>query len=168
MISPPPEFTVRAVQLADAEAVLELVGALVERLGAGMDFTLDDVRHEWRHVDIERDLWAWNRDDRLAAFAILRTRARQLSVNGFVHPDFLGRGLGTTILRVTEARARERGAAKLGNGILAADRAASALLEANGYRHVRHYYRMTIEMDEAPPAPQWPEGLEPRPFEAKH
>ena len=168
MISSPPEFTTRAVQPADAEAVLELVNALDERLGAGLDLTLDDIREAWRWVDLERDLWAWNHDDRLAAFAIQRSRAGELSVNGFVHPDFHGRGLGTTILRVTEARARERGAAKLDNGILAADRAAAALLEANGYRDVRHYYRMTIEMDEPPPVPQWPEGLEPRPFEIEH
>jgi mycothiol synthase len=168
MISLPPEFTSRRVQPADAEAVLELIDAVQERLGVGIDFTLDDIRSEWRHVDVERDLWAWDRDDRLAAFAILRTRAHELSVNGFVHPNFLGRGLGTAILRVTEARACERGARKLRNGILAADRAAAALLEAHGYRDVRHYFQMTIEMDEPPPEPRWPEGLEPRPFEIEH
>jgi mycothiol synthase len=168
MISSPPEFALRVVQLADAEAVLDLIGALQERLGAGIDFTLDDIQGEWRHVDIQRDLWAWDHDDRMAAFAVLRTRARELSVNGFVHPDFLGRGLGTAILRVTEGRARERGAPKLGNGILAVNGAAAALLEANGYREVRHYYQMTIDMDDPPPAPRWPEGLEPRPFESEH
>jgi mycothiol synthase len=168
MISSPPDFTLRPVQPADAEAVLELIDALQERLGTGIDFTLEDIRSEWRHVDVERDLWAWDRDDRLAAFAIVRNRAGELSVNGFVHPDFRGRGLGTTILRVTEARARERGARKLGNAILAPDRAAAALLQAHGYRDVRHYFQMTIEMDEPPPEPHWPKGLEPRPLELEH
>jgi GNAT superfamily N-acetyltransferase len=168
MISSPPDFRLRPVRLEDAEAVLELIGAIDEHLDAELDFTLDDIRAAWRHVDLERDVWAWEHDGRLAAFAILHTRGEELSVNGFVHPDFLGRGLGTVIVRATEARAREHGARKLDNGILARDRAASALLEANGYRDVRHYYVMTIELDAPPPEPEWPEGLVPRPFEREH
>src|SRR5207249_9648686 len=31
-----------------------------------------------------------------------------------------------------------------------------------------HYFKMTIDMDEPPPAPEWPEGLEPRAFEREH
>ena len=161
MISSAPEFTVRPARPADAEAVLALIPP-------GLDLTLDDIRDEWRQRDLERDTWAWEHEGRLAAFGILRSRGEELSVNGFVHPDFLGRGLGTAILEASEARARERGAKKLDNGILAADRAAAALLEANGYRDVRHFYVMTIELDGPPPAPEWPEGLEPRPFERKH
>src|ERR671937_1713222 len=132
MISSPPEFVCRPARPDDAEAVLELVPP-------GLGFGLDDIRNEWRVTDLERDTWAWERDGRLVAFGILRSRGEELSVNGFVHPDFEGRGLGTAILRATEARARERGGKKLDNGILAADRVAAALLEANGYRDVAHY-----------------------------
>src|SRR5919204_2375575 len=161
MISSPPEFVLRPARPDDAEAVLELVPP---ELGFG----LDDIRNEWRRTDLERDTWAWEHDGRLAAFGILRSRGEELSVNGFVRPDFRGRGLGAAILRATEARARERGGTKLDNGILAADRAAAALLEANGYRDVAHYYVMAIELDEPPPEPEWPEGLVPRPFEREH
>jgi mycothiol synthase len=161
MISSPPEFVVRSARPEDAEAVLELVPP-------ESGFTLDDIRNEWQRADLERDTWAWEHDGRLVAFAILRSRGGELSVNGFVHPDFRGRGLGTAILRATETRARERGGRKLDNGILATDRAAAALLEANGYRDVAHYYVMTIELEEPPPEPEWPEGLEPRPFEREH
>ena len=161
MISSPPDFALRPVRPGDAEAVLELIGP-------ELHFGLDDIRSEWRRTDLERDTWAWERDGRLAAFAILRSRGEELSVNGFVHPDFRGRGLGTAILQATETRAREGGARKLDNGILAADRAAAALLEANGYREVRHDYVMAIELEQPPPAPEWPESLEPRPFEREH
>src|SRR5919198_1757222 len=161
MISSPPEFVPRPARPDDAEAVLALVPP---ELG----FDLDDIRAEWRTTDLGRDTWAWEHDGRLVAFGILRSRGEELSVNGFVHPDFRGRGLGTAILQATEARARERGARKLDNGILAVDRAAAALLEANGYCDVRHFYVMTIELDGPPPAPEWPEGLEPRPFEREH
>src|SRR5437764_8745471 len=161
MISSPPEFAAHPARPEDAEAVLELVPP---ELG----FTLDDIRTEWRRTDLERDTWAWEQDGRLVGFGILRSRGEELSVNGFVHPDFRGRGLGTAIVRATEARARERGAPKLDNGILATDRAAAALLEANGYRDVAHFYMMTIGLEEPPPEPEWPEGLEPRPFEREH
>src|SRR5919201_2347650 len=161
MISSPPDFALRPARPEDAQAVLELIPS-------ELAFGLDDIRNEWRRTDLARDTWAWDHDGRLAAFGILRSRGEELSVNGFVHPDFRGRGLGTAILRATETRARERGARKLDNGIPAANRAAAALLEANGYRDVAHYYVMTIELEEPPPEPEWPEGLEPRPFEREH
>jgi mycothiol synthase len=161
MISSPPEFAVRPARTEDAEAVL---GLIPTELGFG----LGDIRNEWRVTDLDRDTWCWEHDGRLVAFAILRSRGEELSVNAFVDPDFRGRGLGTAILRATEARARERGGKKLDNGILATDRAMAALLEANGYRDVAHYYVMTIELEEPPPEPEWPEGLEPRPLEREH
>src|SRR5438270_8361512 len=124
MISSRPELAARALRPADAEAVVELVAAHGEHLGVRIDFGLDDVRDEWRRTDLERDSWAWERDGRLAAFGILHARGEAAGTDGFVHPDFVGRGLGTAILEATETRARERGAAKLENGIIAADRAA--------------------------------------------
>jgi mycothiol synthase len=161
MISSPPDVVRRPARPDDAEAVLQLVPP---ELGLG----LDDVRAEWRTTDLERDTWAWEHEGRLVAFGILRSRGEELSVNGLVHPDFRGRGLGTAILHATEERARERGGRKLDNGILATDGAARALLEANGYRDVAHFHVMTIDLEGPPPEPEWPEGLEPRPFEREH
>ena len=168
MISSPPEFAARAGRLEDAEPLAELVAALADQLGVRIDFGADDIREDFRTTDLERDAWAWERDGRLAAFGSLRFRSEDVYTNGFVHPDFVGRGLGTAILRAAETRARERGAKKLKNGILAADRRGAALLVANGYRDVRHYFKMTIELEAPPPEPEWPQGLEPRAFEQEH
>ena len=168
MISSPPELTPRAARHDDAEPLAGLVAALADRLGVRIDFGVDDIRDDFRTTDLERDAWAWERDGRLAAFGNIRSRGETFFANGFVHPDYLGRGLGTAILGVIETRARERGATKLENGMLAADRRGVALLEANGYRDVRHYFKMTISMEAPPPEPEWPEGLAPRPFEREH
>src|SRR5437764_4802939 len=168
MISSPPEFGVRTVRLEDAEPLAELVAALAERLGVRIDFGADDIREDFRTTDLDRDAWVWERDGRMGAFGNVRFRSTEIYTNGFVHPDFFGRGLGTAIVRAAEARARERGAKKLENGILAADRRAAELLEASGYRDVRHYFKMAIELDAPPPEPEWPESLEPRPFEREH
>jgi ribosomal protein S18 acetylase RimI-like enzyme len=42
------------------------------------------------------------------------------------------------------------------------DLAAAARLEATGFRYVRSFLRMRIEMDQPPSAPEWPEGIEVR------
>src|SRR5919201_1753753 len=110
MISSPPEFAARAGRLEDAESLAELVAALANRLGVRIDFGADDIRDVFRTTDLERDAWAWERDGRLAAFGNLYARGEDVNMNGFVHPDFVGHGLGTAILEAAEARARERGA----------------------------------------------------------
>jgi mycothiol synthase len=168
MTSSPAEFLVRSPGPEDAPAVHAVHTAFERRFGDPVEFTLDDLLDGWRTLDLEHDAWVWERDGDLVAYASIRTFGEELGADGYIHPDFLGLGLGSAIIETTEARARERGASKLGNGVLAADRAALSLLEARGYRDVRHYFRMTIEMDEPPPLPDWPDGLEPRPFEPDH
>ena len=84
---------------------------------------------------------------------------------GDVHPDFAGRGLGTALLELVEARASELHAAAVRNDTFARDEAAATLLDSRGYRPVRRYYGMRIKLgDEAPPEPEWPEGLTVAPF----
>jgi len=45
------------------------------------------------------------------------------------------------------------------NTVLHVDRAARDLLEGRGYRPVRHFLRMQIDMSEPPPPPAWPDGV---------
>src|SRR2546421_237843 len=168
MSSSPPEFLVRSPRPEDARAVHAVHTAFEQRFGDPVEFRLDDLLEGWRTLDLEQDAWVWERDGDLVAYASIRTFGEELGADGYVHPDFLGRGLGAAIVETTETRARERGAPRLGNGVLAADGAAASLLEARGYRDVRHYFRMTIELAEPPPPPNWPDGLEPRPFEPEH
>ena len=165
MTSSPPELRVRPASLEDAEAVRELIAAFEERHSGDAEMTADDLRDEWRRLDLARDSWIWERDGSIAGYAALLAREERLDADGYVHPDHTGRGLGSLIVEATEARARELGLGRLYNAVLASDRAAARLLESHGYRDIRHFYRMAIEMDAAPPEPAWPEGLEPRPVE---
>ena len=43
------------------------------------------------------------------------------------------------------------------------DEAGLRLFESRGYRDVRHFFRMAIDLDAPPPEPTWASGLEPRP-----
>jgi hypothetical protein len=49
-------------------------------------------------------------------------------------------------------------------GAPTADEAARCLLRDLDYAPVRGYYRMSVELDGAPPAPEWPDGMTVRPF----
>ena len=44
------------------------------------------------------------------------------------------------------------------------DKVGRSIHEAEGYHSVRFHWRMEINLQEPPPAPVWPEGLELRPF----
>ena len=162
MSSSPPEFAVRAPRLQDAEAVAQVTSALDSRFGIEDTEQPDDIRDEWRDLDLTRDAWVWEQDGKIVAYAAVYARGedKRLIVDGYVDPDYAGRGLGTAIAETTERRAGERGVAQLENGVLGNDAQAAGLLRSRGYRDVRHFYRMRIELEEPPPEPRWPEGFE--------
>jgi mycothiol synthase len=162
MSSSPPEFAVRPPRLEDAEAVAQVTSALDSSFGIEDTEQPDDIRDEWRDLDLTRDAWVWERDGKIVAYAAVFARGedKRLIVDGYVDPEYAGRGLGAAIAETTERRARERGVPQLENGVLGNDRGAADLLRSRGYRDVRHFYRMRIELGEPPPQPRWPEGFE--------
>jgi mycothiol synthase len=144
----------------DAEEAHAVTTAFGRHFGDEDIWSVEDMLEEWRGLDLERDAWLWERDGRIAACAGLEDRGGHLDVDGYVHPDFFGHGLGSAIVDTTEARALELGAPRLFNAVLTADRRGAALLEGRGYREVRRFYRMAISLDGPPPEPEWPEGIE--------
>ena len=97
--------------------------------------------------------------------ATLWPRGEAPNVWGDVDSAALGRGLGTALLELAEARASELGAAVVRSDVFAQDEIAVTLLEGRGHRPVRRYYEMRIMLgDEAPSEPEWPEGLIVAPF----
>lgn len=159
----------RAPTLDDAQAVTELVIACdIDEYGAP-DFELDDLLVDWRTpgFDLAEDARVVEADGRLVAYAAL---VRGDYADVYVHPDFRGRGLGTELREWTERRAAERapegGSVLVGQVVSSVHEGARALLERAGYRPVRAYWRMVAELgDEAPPAPEWPEGVRVRSFD---
>lgn len=151
---------VRPPTTADAEAVAELVAAYDRAFGAPPDTTADDLRAEWADLDLGRDAFLVELDGRLAGYGCTYGRGPALlHADGYVHPELRGRGVGAELVRLTEARARARGAERLHNGTLHADEHGRALLESSGYAFVRAFLRMAIDLDGPPPAPQVPDGL---------
>ncbi len=151
---------------AAAERVAALIDAYGAAHGAPPDATADDLRDEWRDLDLERDAWLLDLDGRLVGYACVYGRGQErLDTDGYVDPGCTGRGIGAEILRLAEARARERGAVRLHNAALHCDEAGRALFAANGYAFVRAFLRMAIDLTEPPPEPVVPDGLRLEPFD---
>jgi mycothiol synthase len=134
------------------------------------------LQHEWEdpEFDLERDAFVVETGDgRIVgyeSFYNLHEHAT-LEMDGYVHPDFKGRGIGTLLLRMVEARAR--GEIELAvpdvrvslRGIIDnRDPQSHDLLRNEGYLPLRYHWRMEITLDSPPPAPKFPEGIELRPF----
>lgn len=91
--------------------------------------------------------------------------ALDLYVEGRVDPSHTGRGLATFLLHRAEDRAR-RAVARSGAeasvlriAVVDGDDRARRWHERRGFRPVRHFLRMRLDLAAAPPAPSWPEGV---------
>ena len=161
----PDGFDVRFATDADAGAVAELARAVEDAVLGVSVITEGDIRDWWRVTEPGENVWLIHGGGRLLGAATLWPRGEAPNVWGDVHPAALGRGLGTALLELAEGRASELGAAAVRNDVFAQDEIAVTLLKGRGYRPVRRYYEMRIMLgDEAPPEPEWPEGLTVAPF----
>jgi mycothiol synthase len=82
-----------------------------------------------------------------------------------VRPQHRGRGLGTWLLRWTEARARETGAEKVGQTVTDHNRAAAELFRAHGYEPKDTAWILSIALDAQPPVPDPPGAITVRSYQ---
>jgi mycothiol synthase len=146
---------VRPFTEADAPAVADLLNREEEACyGRPGRLTGDDVRMFLRW---NKESWVWEEDGRLVASATYGAHGGSARINGVAAER--GRGLGTEILERGEAFARAQGVAKIHTGAEEPNAAARALFESRGYREVRRFWHMAIELTEEPTVPALPDGL---------
>jgi mycothiol synthase len=165
--SPPDGFTVRRATLDDATAVDELITAADVAVLGFTESSVPELLGWWRMMDLESSSWLLYDGDALVAYGAGFAHGDTFEVDGFVHPDHRGRGLGIWLLTQAELRARELQKPKLYTFSLAVDERAHRLFEQFGMRELRHYYRMAIELDDEPAPPQWPDGVRVEAFDEK-
>lgn len=162
----------RRATMADLPAVLALAQAADVALLGESDWTEADLREEWAEYDLERDVFLLELDGRLAGYAAFERKgdSGRMLVDGYVHPELTGLGVGSALLRLTEERARDEvplvpagERAYLQNATLVNDPAVPPLYAAHGYEPVRRHWRMAIDLERAP-EPLVPEGIEIRLF----
>jgi mycothiol synthase len=151
---------VPAVQ-ADAAAVSEVVAGLESSLYPQLStsFSHEDLVEEWASLDLERNTRVVRDGDRVVAYGALRDRGELWRAEGYVHPAAHRRGIGKLLATALERDVSARGARRIQNGVYEVDAAACRLLESIGYRAVRIFREMRIELAVPPPMPTWPEGL---------
>ncbi|MGE5378743.1 MAG: N-acetyltransferase family protein, partial [Bacteroidota bacterium] len=167
----------RTAQWRDLEAVTRLIYEVCAADGdTSVAVTPEELKHEWENpgFDLERDACLVETSDGHVVgyeefvneheHAILRT-------DGYVHPEFKGRRIGTALLRVTETRALEEMTlaepgvrVSLRSTIDNRDPISHDLHRNEGYLPLRYHWRMEIVLDGKPPEPGFPEGIELRPF----
>lgn len=116
-------------------------------------------------VDLSTDSWLFDEDGSLLAAGWVEKHHDTGVAIGIVHRDHRGRGLGSQVVERAEERLRALGVGRVHAVTLAPDVAAEPLLTGRGYREVRRFWDMTIELGEdPPPEPRLPEGLRIAPF----
>jgi GNAT superfamily N-acetyltransferase len=145
---------------ADVAAVAELMMAAEIAAYGGTTFSQADLEDEWAHLDLERDARVI-RDGggRVVGYGALEEREGCVRVEGCVHPEARGRGLGELLATALEQEAAGRGAWRVQHSVFEVDAAARGLLESLGYGVVRVFREMRIELDAPPPPATWPAGL---------
>ena len=165
--SPPDGLSVRPATVDDAPAINELITAADVDVQGWSESSESELLGWWRMMDLEHDSWVLEENGTVAAYAVGFAHADVLEVDGFVHPQGRGRGLGRWLVDQADARARELAKAKLHAYSLAQDERAHRLFQLCGMRELRRYYRMMIELDTEPAPAQWPDGLRVETFDEK-
>lgn len=194
----PAVYTARRVRRDEALAVADLVMACNQADFGEPLHTPEEQEAAWSrpNFDLAGDAWVVVAPQgQLAAYGDVWARASyHVHLEGCVHPDHRGRGLGTWLARQMDARAHERlraasqaspaereaetasprpGAARpapldrparLVTSMLAGDHAARRIFEQAGYQLDGFSWEMRIDLDGLPPPPEWPAGVSVRAF----
>lgn len=167
------EYTERAMTLADLQAVTDLFNdASMADLGLP-ETDLDEMETHFRTpgMDLNTDTFLIeSRDGKPVGFAEVwdvrepRIRAWCWIV---VHPEFRGQGLEQRLVSWIEERG-QWGLKRVPEGLQVCyvtnmpetNRAANQLFAESGWNWVRQTRLMRIEMNDAPPLPELPDGIE--------
>jgi len=164
------EVALRPPRPEDTAAVADLMNACsMDDIGMP-DMDAATVERWWRQPGFDPSTDAWvveTGDGRIVGYAQVESDGSggDLQVDGYTHPSYMGRGIGSRLLDTAERRAvdvaKRHGVeppVKVLHGAWA-DTAPSRFLRARGYAFVRCFLRMRIDLDGPPPAPLWPEGI---------
>lgn len=151
-------LSLRPLTADDAQEVGDLLAAF-RAFHNGVDdrVTAEDVLDWWRHVD-----WTAGVADesgRLLGAGSLRKRGPFTIADAIVDPAEHGRGIGSMLLEWCERKTAEAGLESVRAATTSENADGKALLEGRGYRYIRSFYRMTVDLEEAPPPPVWPDGF---------
>jgi mycothiol synthase len=154
-------LALRPLTAEDGEAMAKIVGDYdAFHAGAEDRPSAKDMLDWWRRVDLgSTGVVDEDENGRLIGVGYLRSRGSFSIADYYVHPDARGRGAASLLVDWGERRTAEAGLGAVRSGTTANDSEGKELLESRGYRYIRSFYRMAVDLVEAPPAPVWPAGF---------
>ncbi len=166
----PRGFVLRRPTMDDIEGILHLTQTCETEFAGRPETTLEDMRLWLQSPDFTLVTDAWlvlSPEGKVIAFASVdHSHHARIFVGGDVHPDYRGRGIGTYLLQLNEERAYQHIAeaptdvrVSMLTRLDERDDATRYLLEKHGYKQIRSFWRMKIELHEVPTVPQWAEGI---------
>jgi mycothiol synthase len=172
-----PSLDLRSAGWADVKPVAQLILDVCTADGdPTVAVTPEELEREWKSPGFQLENNAWvveTNDGHIVGYEEFNNRYAHASLvgDGYVHPKYMGRGIGTVMLRALETRAREE--MKLAdldlrvfirNGMAIGDTVSRQMHEAEGYRRIRFSWHMEIKLEDSPRIPVWPQGIELHPF----
>jgi mycothiol synthase len=152
----------------DADATTDFLNLCEIDESGEPDFSPGELAEDWANIELgERVALIEAPDGSLAGYLSLFSTGNVVhNVDIYVHPEHSGRGLGTYLVQLSEARAQtwvnSAPAGKqvvLWNPVNATNTQANELLQKLGYHLIRHFWRMEVKFDAEPPEPALPEGF---------
>ena len=147
-------MNIRAATRDDFPALAELFAASEEAVTGRRSIVVPEDVDGWlQTISLETNTWLFEEGGALLAGGFAQVFDERGNSAGTVHPSAWGRGLGSQLLELIEQRMLDEGAARIHCWTVAGDTAADSLLSARGYREVRRFWDMAIELAEEPPEP---------------
>ena len=156
----------------DLEGVTDLLNAWSKHYLGFDEFTAKDQKREWetpKFIIQESTQVAVSPEGKVVGYyEIWDLNDPPVRVNlwGRIHPEHEGKGLGTRLLEWGIRRAKRaldsappEARVSLGMETLSLQADAQVLFENHGFKLVRHFLRMTIDMDTPPIPLSWPHGI---------
>ena len=165
------DLITRPLTLDDAHEYAKTATAIAAHIGANAQFQPEHILIEWQepNYDISRSAIGIFSGSALAGYAVIWDRAEKPVhpwVNWGVHPDFIGKGLSAQLLGWVDVKGGEimkrcppEARFSLLSEIVEGYAPKEDALKQAGYVPDRSAYEMRIEMTQAPPAPDPPDGI---------
>lgn len=173
----PEGYVMRPARLDDIEAAVAMFNAYARRMVGADQFTAEEYRKEWTvpGVNLDTDVRVVVAPDGqvVGCMEVWDLWAPHVRVNLWmrVHPEHEDKGIGESLVRWAEGRARQAIAkAPVGarvsmmTGVQEEDKASLWVFEQAGLQRIRYSWRMVIDMQAAPPKPERPQGIVVRPM----
>jgi mycothiol synthase len=165
-------FSISPATMNDLQAYFDLFDTFMQENMGNNNSTIEDLRSEWTSPNFNMESntrVVFTKENKLVGYLEIwdtqETPVRPF-IWGYVHPEYRGRGIGTELIQWAEQRARQvfdrvpdNARVVMATDCQHTDEASRRLFKSNGMTTERRVWNMLIEMDEAPDAPVWTEGI---------